>query len=90
VFLLPAYYDTVCAQGHEAASAWGDKNGFWKLEEINELINRVAGRMIAERPKTTAGIATVAASLKEFVLSHHWLAISAVSSRWELSHIACV
>jgi hypothetical protein len=55
--------------GFEAANAWGNESGFNALDrEIADLDERAGGlveRMISMLPKTRAGIAAVATSIKE-------------------------
>ncbi len=55
---------------------WGKQSGFCALNTeiaaLNEHAGGFAERMIALRPNTLAGIAAVAATLKDYALSFHW------------------
>jgi hypothetical protein len=74
--LSPSFSDVCRKEGWDAAVAWGEQNGqdeaLRKLEEINVRDSTIAQEMIALRPKTPAGLAAVAATLKEWDLSHYW------------------
>lgn len=71
-----AHYVIGEAKGFKAADEWSKQSGFWTLNDeiaaLNERAGSFAERMIALRPKTLAGITAVAATLKDYALSHHW------------------
>ncbi len=62
--------------GLEAACAWADANGFDGRNEEHERlgleISQLSTRMLDVGPTTLAGIAAVAATLKEDLLVHYW------------------
>ena len=70
-------FSEICRkEGWDAAVAWSEQNGhdeaLRKLEETNVRDSTIAQEMIALRPRTLAGVAAVAATLKEWDLSHYW------------------
>lgn len=73
--LSVAYEAILKTHGHEAAKTWGHQSEFWThnatMSDSDERATNLIERMIDLRPKTLAGIAAVAASLKEDQ-SHFW------------------
>ena len=66
----------VCESGYEAARIWGEQSGFLRLENqleaLNSRANDIMEGMIALRPKTLAGLAALAATMKEDALRSYW------------------
>jgi hypothetical protein len=62
--------------GYETARVWGEQSGFStldsQLDELNSRANAIVERMVALRPRTSAGLAAVAATMKEDALWRHW------------------
>ena len=63
--------------GHEAARVWSEKNIPWtlldrQLEELDSRANVILERMVALRPRTLAGLAALAATMKEDALGSYW------------------
>jgi hypothetical protein len=73
--LESAYYAIGKLNGLKAREDWAQESGFWTVNtEISDLRSRASflvERMILLRPQTPAGIAAVAASIKEDQ-SHFW------------------
>lgn len=71
-----AFRARVEEDGWEAACAWADANGFdGRNEEHARLgweLSQLATRMLDVGPTSLAGIAAVAATLKEDLLVHYW------------------
>ena len=66
----------VCESGYETARIWGEQSGFFSLENQLEALdsraNDIMEGMIALRPKTLAGLAALAATMKEDALRSYW------------------
>jgi flagellar biosynthesis/type III secretory pathway protein FliH len=67
--LESAFYAIGKLEGREGAEEWAEESGFWAVNtEISDLRSRASflvERMILLRPQTPAGVAAVAASIKE-------------------------
>jgi hypothetical protein len=62
--------------GYETTRVWAEQSGFRSLENQLEALdsraNDIMEGMIALRPKTLAGLAALAATMKEDALSSYW------------------
>ncbi len=62
--------------GYETARVWGEQSGLVSLENqldaLNSRVNDIMEGMIALRPKTLAGLAALAATMKEDALRSYW------------------
>jgi hypothetical protein len=62
--------------GYKTALIWGEQSGFLSLEDQLEALdlraNDIMESMIALRPKTLAGLAALAATMKEDALRSYW------------------
>jgi hypothetical protein len=85
--LQAAFYAVGKLNGFEGADAWGHESEFWAVnDEIAVLDERVAElveRMILLRPKTPAGIAAVAASIRED--QRHFWKEPEIDRNWDVS-----
>jgi hypothetical protein len=66
----------VCESGYETARVWGERSGYWslidQLEALDSRATAIVERMVALRPKTSAGLAALAATMKEDALNAYW------------------
>jgi hypothetical protein len=71
-----AFRDKVEEAGWEAARAWSKATGRNgrndELDQMGVKLSRLVERMLDLRPTTPAGIAAVAATLREDNLAHYW------------------
>jgi hypothetical protein len=60
--------------GYEAARVWGEQSDFLddQLAELDSRANAIVERMSALWPRTLAGIAALAATMKEDALGSYW------------------
>jgi hypothetical protein len=71
-----SFTQMVCESGCETARVWGEEN--WpstfdeQLESLDARANEIMEGMIALRPKTLAGLAALAATMKEDALRSYW------------------
>jgi hypothetical protein len=71
-----AFTQMVRESGYETARVWGEQSGFFsvenQLEALDSRANDIMEGMIALRPKTLAGLAALAATMKDDALSSYW------------------
>jgi hypothetical protein len=71
-----SFTQRVCESGYETARVWGEQRGFLSLENQLEALdlraNAIMEGMIALRPKTLAGLAALAATMKDDALYSYW------------------
>jgi hypothetical protein len=63
-------------RGIKAADAWGRRSGFLgrgdKVDDLTDRMGKTIDRMLALKPRTPAGIAAVAKTLKDEPLADYW------------------
>jgi hypothetical protein len=71
-----AVRDKFVESGFEAASKWAKATGCYyrdvALEQMSDDLDKIVKQIIDLRPTTPAGIAAIAASLREDALSSYW------------------
>jgi hypothetical protein len=71
-----SFSERVCESGYETATAWSEQSGFSilqnQLEELDARANAILQGMSALRPRTLAGLAALAATMKEDALYSYW------------------
>jgi hypothetical protein len=74
--LWSPFTQMVRESGYETARVWGEQSSLFSLENqldaLDSRVNDIMEGMIALRPKTLAGLAALAATMKDDALSSYW------------------